>query len=105
MGRIRNEFTNVRNSPGLNLQHSSLRSHQSPIFPFLNQLNNCSRRKASKKNRTLLFLLQGSGDKRTSTTRSLPASSPSCWSVTQHSWILRKLQPRWSLYEPTLLQN
>merc|ERR1712098_291876 len=76
-----------------------------PIFPFLNQLNNCSRRKASKKNRTLLFLLRGSGDKRTSTTRSLRASSLSCWSVTQHPWILRKLQQRWSLYEPTLLQN
>merc|ERR1712098_109385 len=76
-----------------------------PIFPFLNQLNNCSRRKASKKNRTLLFLLRGSGDKRTFTTQSPQASSLSCWSVTQHPWIPRKLQPRWSLFEPTLLQN
>merc|ERR1712115_627752 len=73
---------------------TSLRTYLPRKRPQNQQIKKKSKKKKKKKKVRSRF-----------TTRSLRASSPSCWSVTQHPWILRKLQQRWSSYEPTLLQN
>merc|ERR1712112_649772 len=73
---------------------TSLRTYLPRKRPQNQQIKKKSKKKKKKKRVHSRF-----------TTRSLRASSPSCWSVTQHPWILRKLQQRWSSYEPTLLQN